>query len=182
MGELIFHVEDEMDIVWTLEYNLKRAGFRTQFAATGLSAISMLKKGLVPDLVLLDVMLPDLPGTEVCRKLRSMPETRHVPVVMLTAKEEEADRLAGFEAGADDYVVKPFSVRELLHRIRAHLRRRNGGGEEPSPPAAAPVRIDTRLSVDPAGRRVWVDGVEVVATEQEFAVLSDLLTRRTPVD
>jgi len=163
-----------------------REGFRTQFAATGLSALAMIEKGPIPDLILLDLMLPDLPGIEVCRQLRATAETRRVPVVMVTAREEEADRVAGFEAGADDYIVKPFSVRELIHRIRAILRRRSakaGEGAADAPGRTtvpeAERRVEARIAVEPGTRRVWVDGIEVIATDPEFKVVTRLLTRQT---
>jgi two-component system, OmpR family, phosphate regulon response regulator PhoB len=122
--------------------------------------------------------------------LRSTPETRDLPVLMLTAREEEADRLAGFEAGADDYMVKPFSVRELMHRIRSILRCREAGAATPATIQTAPTatpslaggsssQIDVRLQFDIGSDRLWIDGVEAVATASEFAVLNRLLTRRT---
>jgi len=189
MHPLIFHVEDEMDIVWATEYRLKREGFRTRFASTGLSALSMINQGILPDLVLLDLMLPDICGLEVCRKLRKNPETRNIPILMLTAKEEELDRLAGFEAGADDYLVKPFSMRELMHRIRALLRRgspqeiqeeERQETEKPGSPSYNESMIRAGLVVDRATRRVWVDGVEVVTTDEEYQTCCDLLIRNTP--
>ncbi len=129
MGALVLHVEDELDIVAAVEYGLRRAGFDTCFATSGADALTMLEGGVAPDVVLLDVMLPDLSGIEVCRRLRADSAWRDVPIVMLTARTEENDRVAGFEAGADDYVVKPFSVRELICRVRAHARR---AGKEPA--------------------------------------------------
>lgn len=129
MATLVFHVEDEPDIVAAVEYGLRRAGFDTRYAFSGGDALTMLENGLAPDVVLLDVMLPDLSGIEICRRLRADAACRDVPIVMLTARAEESDRVAGFEAGADDYVVKPFSVRELVCRVRALARR---SGAEPA--------------------------------------------------
>ena len=119
----ILIVEDEQDLVRMLEYNLRREGYQTRSAYSGQAALELVASGPVPDLILLDLMLPDMPGTEVCRQLRMEERTRSVLIVMLTAKSQETDRIVGFEIGADDYVVKPFSIRELLLRIRAILRR-----------------------------------------------------------
>ena len=126
----------------------------------------------MPDLVLLDLMLPDVPGTEVCRHIRGADRTRHVPVLMLTARGEEIDKVVGFEVGADDYVVKPFSVRELMLRVRAILRR-----SEPVAARTEAMRFG-RLQVDSAGHRAWVDGEAVVLTALELRLLVTLLSRR----
>src|SRR5229473_466216 len=120
-------VDDERDLVRLLEFNLQQAGFETAAAYAGVEALEKVRQR-VPDLVVLDLMLPDIPGNEVCRQLKASPRTRHVPVLMLTARTDEVDRVVGFEVGADDFVTKPFSVRELVLRIRAILRR--GGGAE----------------------------------------------------
>lgn len=172
MSELILLVEDEEDLVNTLEYNLGRAGYRTRVALNGHDALSAARQEPLPELVLLDIMLPDISGTEVCKQLRGDPETRHIPVIMLTARGEEIDRVVGFEVGADDYVVKPFSVRELMLRVRAILRR-----AQPTEPAAneltyGPIRVDT------SGHRVWVGADEVELTALEFKLLTTFLSRR----
>jgi two-component system phosphate regulon response regulator PhoB len=111
-------VDDERDLVQVVEFNLRQAGFETASADDGERALALVKQR-VPDLVVLDLMLPDIPGTEICRSLKSNPRTKHVPVLMLTARGEEVDRVVGFELGADDFVTKPFSVRELVLRIKA---------------------------------------------------------------
>ena len=147
MSSLILIVEDEHDLLNTLEYNLQREGYRTRCAATGRDALLKADERPAPDLVLLDVMLPDISGTEVCRVLRSKERTRHVPVIMLTARGEEIDRVVGFEVGADDYVTKPFSVRELSLRIRAILRRTN------TPESETEVIDFGRLRVDVSAHR-----------------------------
>src|SRR5512139_1113899 len=117
-------------------------------------------------------MLPDVPGTEVCRQLKSDPRTRHVPVVMLTAKGEELDRVVGFEVGADDYVTKPFSVRELVLRLKAMARRAGGGRAAERPPEAiGPIRVD----VD--AHRAFVDGAEIQLTPLEFRLLTTFMAR-----
>src|SRR5215510_1446524 len=123
MPEMILIVEDEADLATTLEYNLAREGFGTRVSATGTGALALAAQDPLPELVILDLMLPDISGIQVCRQLRGSERTRHVPVLMLTAKAEEIDRVVGFEIGADDYVVKPFSIREVMLRVRALLRR-----------------------------------------------------------
>jgi two-component system phosphate regulon response regulator PhoB len=133
--------------------------------------------------VLLDLMLPDISGTEVCRQLRQDPETEELPVLMLTARGEEIDRVVGFEAGADDYVVKPFSMRELVLRIRAVLRRFEP--EEGVEPADEEQEADEpeeltfgKLRIDVPGHRVWVDGEEVSLTALEFKLLTTFVRRK----
>src|SRR6187399_2355088 len=127
MSGVILVIEDEKDLVAALEYNLEREGYQTRSALTGRGGIELAEQDPVPDAVVLDLMLPDISGIEVCRQLRGNKRTQHVPVLMLTAKGEEIDRVVGFEVGADDYVVKPFSVRELVLRLKA-LARRAGAG------------------------------------------------------
>jgi two-component system phosphate regulon response regulator PhoB len=165
-------VDDERDLLSLLDFNLRAAGFETILASAGEQALLELRRR-VPDLVLLDLMLPDLPGTEVCRRMKADPRTRHVPVVMLTARGEEVDRVVGFELGADDYVTKPFSVRELVLRVQAIVRRAAARGRAPERPPAAvgPIRVD----VDE--HRAWVDGVEVQLTPLEFRLLALLMAR-----
>jgi two-component system phosphate regulon response regulator PhoB len=171
MSGLILIVEDEKDLVRTLEYNLQREGYQTRSAATGQDGIKQALQDPVPDLVLLDLMLPDISGFEVCREIRSKDRTRSVPVLVLTAKSEEIDRVVGFEVGADDYVVKPFSVRELVLRIRAILRRVQAQEE----PQTSPVTFG-RLRVDTEGHQVWVDDKEVELTALEQKLLVALLS------
>jgi two-component system phosphate regulon response regulator PhoB len=168
---LILIVEDESDLVANLEYNLGREGYQTKSALTGSAALAAIAEEPLPDLVILDLMLPDLSGVELCRNLKSNDRTRRVPVLMLTAKGEEVDRVVGFEVGADDYVVKPFSVRELMLRVRAILRR-----AEPAEPEGE-ISFG-RLKIDVAGHRVWVDFDEVSLTALEFRLLETLLDRR----
>jgi two-component system phosphate regulon response regulator PhoB len=164
-------VDDEGDLLSLLDFNLRAAGFETLLATTGEQALSHLRRR-VPDLVLLDLMLPDVSGTEVCRQIKSDPRTKHVPVVMLTAKGEEVDRVVGFEIGADDYVTKPFSVRELVLRLKAVLRRAGAGrGPERPPESVGPIRVD----VD--AHRAFADGVEIPLTPLEFKLLTTLMAR-----
>jgi two-component system phosphate regulon response regulator PhoB len=156
------------------------AAVRDQIAADGqsvdwvtrLDAAGDALRGASYDLILLDLMLPDTSGTEACRELRADERTRDVPIIMLTAKGEEVDRVVGFEVGADDYVVKPFSVRELVLRVRAVLKRSERSSEERRSMTFG------RLRVDVDAHRVWVDGGEVTLTALELKLLTTLLSRR----
>src|SRR5215207_9511589 len=124
MNRPVLIVEDEPDIAEGIRYNLEREGLRAVVAATGEKGLEIaLDKNNPPALVLLDLMLPGMSGAELCRRLRREPQTRRTPVIMLTARDSESERVAGLELGADDYVTKPFSVRELIARVRAVLRR-----------------------------------------------------------
>jgi two-component system phosphate regulon response regulator PhoB len=164
-------VDDERDLVSLLDFNLRQAGFETTLAYAGEEALSAARRR-PPDLVLLDLMLPDMSGTEVCRQLKSDPRTRHVPVVMLTAKGEEVDRVVGFELGADDYVTKPFSVRELVLRLKAVLRRAGPArGSERPPESVGPIRVDVEA------HRAFVDGAEMQLTPLEFRLLTTFMAR-----
>src|SRR5579859_927492 len=152
-------IEDEADLREVLQYNLTQAGHRPFTAATGDAGLKLALE-VKPDIVLLDLMLPDVPGTIVAKSLRREPLTQFVPIIMVTAKAEEIDRIVGFELGADDYVVKPFSVRELLLRVGAVLRRKDA-------PSADFVEFG-ELRIDPAAHRAWVAGAEVTLTTLEF--------------
>lgn len=174
MTPSILIVDDEQDLVSTLEYNLRREGFATQTALTGRAALDQVAETAPFDLVILDLMLPDMSGTEVCRQLRSQTHTRELPVLMLTARGEEIDRVVGFEMGADDYVVKPFSVRELLLRIRAILRRAQNVPAE----TEADAMLFGPLKVDTVAHRVWVEGEDVKLTALEFRLLTTFLGRK----
>lgn len=164
----ILIVDDEEDLLDLLAYNLEVSGFQVERAATGRRAVELADHG-PPDLVLLDVMLPDLQGFEVLRTLRSREKTRAVPVILLTARGEESDVLVGFELGADDYIVKPFSPRQVLARVRAVLKRARG---EDSPRPR--VRVGA-LEVDLEGHRVFRDGEELALAPQEFRLLAFLV-------
>ena len=171
--QLILIVEDEPDLAGTLEYNLQNEGYQTLLASNGAAALEMAAKQPKPDLILLDLMLPDISGTEICRRLGADEATKGIPVIMCTAKGEEIDRVVGFEVGADDYVVKPYSIRELVLRIRAILRRaQNSTAEEEPQISFGNLRIDT------AAHRVWVGETETILTALEFKLLTTLLTRR----
>jgi two-component system phosphate regulon response regulator PhoB len=170
----ILVVEDERGLQEVLAYNLAQAGHEVVQAFDGKSALRLARERR-PELVLLDLMLPELAGTEVCRALKADPATRATPVLMLTARGEEIDRVVGFEIGADDYVVKPFSVRELVLRVGAILRRAQGEREGP-----ALVEFG-RLKLDRAAHRVWVDEVEIELTVLELKLLVTLFERRDRV-
>lgn len=172
MSALVMVVDDEEDLVSTLEFNLRREGYATRTALNGDTAMRLTGEDPVPDLVLLDLMLPDVPGTEICRRLKQENRTRHIPIIMLTAKGEEIDRVIGLEVGADDYVVKPFSVRELMLRVRAILRRTHNSEPPHSERRFADLRVDTDA------HRVWVGAFEVILTALEFKLLLMLLDRR----
>ena len=164
-------VDDERDLLSIVDFNLRAAGLETLLATTGEQALSVIRRR-IPDLVLLDLMLPDMSGTEVCRRIKADPRTKHLPVVMLTAKGEEVDRVVGFELGADDYVTKPFSPRELVLRVKAVLRRSGPGKTSERPPErVGPIRVD----VD--SHRAFADGVEIQLTPLEFKLLTTLMAR-----
>lgn len=166
--QLVLIVEDEPDLVLALEYNFQEAGFETVSTALGAEGQSIARTRL-PDVVLLDLMLPDTSGNEVCESLKSDPRTAKIPIIIITAKGSEPERVVGFELGADDYVVKPFSVRELVLRVRAVLRR--GDSETPRPGL---VSFGT-LRVDRATHRAFVDNTEVALTALEFRLLLEFL-------
>jgi two-component system phosphate regulon response regulator PhoB len=164
-------VDDEPDLRALLDFNLRQAGYHTVQAATGAEALERAHRDS-PDLVLLDINLPDVSGTEVCRRLKASAETAQIPIIMLTARGGEIDRVGGFELGADDYVVKPFSVRELILRLDV-ARRRRGTATPPRAPGA-PMRCGP-IELDPASFLVRVDGLEVQLALLEFRLLAFLL-------
>ena len=172
MASLVLVVDDEHDLVATLDYNLQREGYKTRLANTGTEALAKATGTPRPDLIILDLMLPDISGTEVCRKLRGNDKTKDIPVIMLTAKGEEIDRVVGFEVGADDYVIKPFSVRELMLRVGAILRRSGTPTGEEAEETFGALRIDRDA------HRVWIGENEVKLTALEFRLLSTFLARK----
>jgi DNA-binding response OmpR family regulator len=167
MKQLILIVEDESDIAESLRYNLEREGFRTLIAESGEKGLRLASdEKQSPALILLDIMLPGMSGIELCRRLRQFPETEEIPVIMLTAKASESDKLDGLDIGADDYITKPFSVKEVIARVRAVLRRSEKEVEE--------KYSDDRLVADFTEMRVFCDGNEVKLTRKEFALLTHL--------
>jgi two-component system phosphate regulon response regulator PhoB len=168
--EVILIVDDEEDIRELVELNLRREGYQTLTCDTGERALELVDSKR-PDLVVLDLMLPGVDGLEVCKRLKADPDTRQVPVVMLTAKGEEADIVAGLELGADDYVTKPFSGKVLVARVRRVLRRQMEEIDE-----EGVVRVEG-MTIDPARREVLVDGKSVTLTLTEFNILHALAKR-----
>jgi len=168
MQQNILIVEDEADIAESLHYNLKREGFRPTIAESGEKGLRIaLDEKTTPSLIILDLMLPGMSGMELCRRLRREPLTEDTPIIMLTAKAAEADKISGLEVGADDYIIKPFSVKELTARVRAVLRRVER--EE------IPNYSDTRLTVDFSDMRVICDGEGIKLTRKEFTLLEYLI-------
>lgn len=190
MGRKILVVDDEAVLIETIAYNLEQAGYQVITAADGASALEAAQRE-VPDLIILDIMLPEMDGLEVCRQLRRESSSATTPIMMLTAKDEEIDKVVGLEVGADDYVTKPFGRRELLARVRALLRRaeytpatteehfaQEGVGEVPRPSReliAGPLRIDL------AGRRVICRGQELELQPKQFDLLTYFVRNRGTV-
>lgn len=162
-------VEDEAPLQELLAYNLQRADFEVEQAFDGDQALNLIAER-TPDLILLDWMLPHVSGIELCRQFRRKPETASVPIIMLTARAEESDRLRGLNTGADDYVTKPFSVEELIARIRAVLRRVR-------PAFAAELLTFADLTMDLAAHRVTRGDIEIHLSPTEFRLLRQLLER-----
>ena len=178
----IMIVEDDEDIAESIRYNLEREAFRVRVAVTGEDALNLILDG-PPSLVLLDLNLPQMSGFEICRRLRAESATANIPILMLTARTDETDKVLGLNMGADDYITKPFSMRELVARINAALRRSTG------PQVDAAVFDNGSLRIDPSTFRVQYKGQPVRMTRKEFALLSELarnqgrvLTRETLLD
>ena len=167
MGRPVLIIEDDADIAEGLKYNLEREGLSTVIASTGEQGlVEALNQRNPPVLIILDLMLPAMSGSELCRRLRREPLTRRTPILMLTAKTSESDRVAGLDLGADDYITKPFSVRELLARVRAVLRRTDESG--------AKSYEDDLLMIDFDDVRVICHGTRIKLTNKEFTLLSVL--------
>lgn len=173
MNPLVLIVEDEPAQVEVLRYNLENKGYRTAVAPAGEEAL-MLAEEEEPDLVILDWMLPDISGIEICRQLKSRPSTRAVPIIMLTARGEEEDRVRGLESGADDYVVKPYSPGEMIARVQAVLRRSHPELEEE-------VLEYSDIRMDLARHRVSRQGKAIHLGPTEFRLLRVLLERPTRI-
>ena len=158
-------IEDEPDILELIEYNLRREGFEVATATTGRTGLSVIGREK-PDIVLLDLLLPGLDGLDVCRRLRAVESTRGLPVIMVTARGEERDVVLGLGVGADDYIHKPFSPRELVARVRAVLRRGPMRGSDPDRRV-----VHGPLAIDPVKHRIKVDGRRLELTPTEFRLL-----------
>jgi two-component system phosphate regulon response regulator PhoB len=170
MATRILVVDDEPDLLELVRFNLAQEGFAVETACTGEEALAQIRRS-PPDLLILDLMLPDVQGTEICRRVRADAKLRDLPIIMLTAKSEEVDRVVGFELGADDYVTKPFSPRELVLRVRAMLRRAAPERESAHVLACEHVRVDT------TAHRCFVEDEEVELTSKEFDLLVALMRR-----
>jgi DNA-binding response OmpR family regulator len=168
MLQEILIIEDDADIAESLQYNFKREGFRPVIAESGEKGLRLaLDEKNPPSLIILDLMLPGMSGMELCRRLRREPLTEKTPIIMLTAKAAEIDKIAGLELGADDYIVKPFSVKEVVARVRAVLRRVEKETIE--------RYEDGKISIDFADMRVLCAGEDVKLTRKEFALLTYLI-------
>lgn len=168
----ILIVEDERDILHLVKHYLEKEGFRTVVAMTGLEALKKVTEDK-PDLVVLDLMLPEMDGLEVCKRLRSAPDTAMLPIIMLTAKAEESDTIVGLELGADDYVIKPFSPKTLVARVKSLLRR-----VDRRPSTDTDLHSYGALSMNLARHEVSLDKQEVTLTTKEFGLLEHLLRHR----
>jgi two-component system phosphate regulon response regulator PhoB len=166
----ILIIEDERDLLDLIAFNLEREGYRVITAHDGTSGLETARTSS-PDMIILDLMLPGIMGTEICKILKNNEKTSAIPIIMLTAKGEEIDRVVGFEVGADDYVVKPFSNRELMLRIRAVLRR-----SEPDKPTEKILKVGD-ISIDTGSHIVTSGGEEVVLTTIEYKLLLNLAER-----
>ena len=170
MKDRVLVVDDEPDLLELVRFHLAQAGFEVETARDGRQGLESIRRRR-PDLVVLDWMLPDVSGTEVCRQVRNDPQLRDLPILLLTAKAEEVDRVVGFELGADDYVTKPFSPRELALRVSAILRRTS------SEPVASEVLTRGSIALDTERHRCRVDDLEVILTAKEFRLLEALMSR-----
>lgn len=170
MNELIAIVDDEPDILELVTIHLEKAGYRTEkFTQAG--KLLYFLENQQPDLLILDLMLPDLDGIEVCKRLKQDTRTALIPIIMLTAKGDEFDRILGLELGADDYITKPFSVRELVARVKAVLRRNTASERKDI------VQLHDDLVVDLQRYAVYVDDTEIYLTTTEFNLLKQLITK-----
>ena len=171
-AERVLIVEDDPDIAALLAHSLRKSGFHAESHPTGADILGRIRRD-APDLLLLDLMLPGLDGREICRLLRADPSTASIPIIMVTARAEEVDRIAGLELGADDYITKPFSPNEVVARVRALLRRT----ARPSAGTGGVIRYGS-VEVDVNRHIVSVDGTEVHLTAKEFLLLQYLLEHR----
>ena len=176
----ILVIEDEEDLNQTLSFNLENEGYKVTSALKGSEALEILENSSPPDLVILDLMLPDMPGLDICRHIRSKDSLKNISVIIVTAKGEEVDRVVGFELGADDYIVKPYSVRELMLRIQAQLRR---GEKESSQDTSdnEPNISYQDLLIDTSKHKVFLKDKKISLTAKEFTLLKYLMKRADKV-
>ena len=171
MSQKIYIVEDEPDIRETLKYNFSNEGFKVSTAPDGEEALSNIKK-VLPDVLILDLMLPGISGLDVCKSIRADDDIRDMSIIMLTAKGEEIDRVIGFELGADDYVTKPFSVRELILRVKVLLKKQRESLAQNKLVTFGPIRIDLDA------HELKINDKEIVLTALEFKLLQHLVKRK----
>ena len=171
MSKKIYIVEDEPDIRETLKYNFSNEGFKVSTAPDGEEALSNIKK-VLPDVLILDLMLPGISGLDVCKSIRADDDIRDMSIIMLTAKGEEIDRVIGFELGADDYVTKPFSVRELILRVKVLLKKQRESLVQNKLVTFGPIRIDLDA------HELKINDKEIVLTALEFKLLQHLVKRK----
>ena len=176
----ILVIEDEEDLNQTLSFNLENEGYKVTPALKGSEALSILENESPPDLVILDLMLPDMSGLDICRHIRSKDNLKNISVIIVTAKGEEVDRVVGFELGADDYIVKPYSVRELMLRIQAQLRRNDSSEVTEENSEKGNISFKDLL-IDNSKHKVFLSDKKISLTAKEYTLLKYLLTKADKV-
>ena len=176
----ILVIEDEEDLNQTLSFNLENEGYKVTSALKGSEALEILENASPPDLVILDLMLPDISGLDICRHIRSKDNLKNISVIIVTAKGEEVDRVVGFELGADDYIVKPYSVRELMLRIQAQLRRNDSSEVTEENPEEGNISFKDLL-IDNSKHKVFLSDKKISLTAKEYTLLKYLLTKADKV-
>ena len=172
----ILVIEDEEDLNQTLSFNLENEGYKVTSALKGSEALAILENESPPDLVILDLMLPDMPGLDICRHIRSKDNLKNISVIIVTAKGEEVDRVVGFELGADDYIVKPYSVRELMLRIQAQLRRNESSEVTEENSEEGNISFKDLL-IDNSKHKVFLSDKKISLTAKEYTLLKYLLIK-----
>ena len=176
----ILVIEDEEDLNQTLSFNLENEGYKVTPALKGSEALAILENESPPDLVILDLMLPDMPGLDICRHIRSKDNLKNISVIIVTAKGEEVDRVVGFELGADDYIVKPYSVRELMLRIQAQLRRNDSSEVTEENSEEGNISFKDLL-IDNSKHKVFLSDKKISLTAKEYTLLKYLLIKADKV-
>ena len=176
----ILVIEDEEDLNQTLSFNLENEGYKVTPALKGSEALSILENESPPDLVILDLMLPDMSGLDICRHIRSKDNLKNISVIIVTAKGEEVDRVVGFELGADDYIVKPYSVRELMLRVQAQLRRNDSSEVTEENSEEGNISFKDLL-IDNSKHKVFLSDKKISLTAKEYTLLKYLLTKADKV-
>ena len=176
----ILVIEDEEDLNQTLSFNLENEGYKVTSALKGSKALEILENASPPDLVILDLMLPDMSGLDICRHIRSKDSLKNISVIIVTAKGEEVDRVVGFELGADDYIVKPYSVRELMLRIQAQLRRNDSSEVTEENSEEGNISFKDLL-IDNSKHKVFLSDKKISLTAKEYTLLKYLLTKADKV-